>query len=68
MMGLRRSKAPPKTIPTVRTEIQALEQLAEKYRDNAVCIELHRRIMALRYALTWQQGRASQRPSKWVQD
>jgi hypothetical protein len=47
-------------------EIQAIEQLAEKHRDSAVCIELHRRIMAMRYALIWQQGRASQRPSNWV--
>lgn len=73
-MGFRKSKAPPKTVPTVRTEIQALDELDTRLERNpkfgvnarAEAEILSARIAAMTYALTWQQGRASQRPSAWV--
>lgn len=62
----RRGKTAPKTMLTVRRQIQELERMAEdldQYDD-----EDRMRARAMRYALLWQQGRASQPPSSLVRE
>lgn len=70
----RLGRTPPKTIKTVKLEIQAVEQLAERRNREPLFGDAKRiandlleaRIAGVRYGLMWQQGRASQRPSKWL--
>lgn len=75
-MPLRRCKTQHKVDPTVWVEIRELEAMANRYGrapvfgDAARLIDdlLQARIEAMKYALTWQQGNASQRPSALIQE
>lgn len=65
MMPMRRGKTPPKTILTVRREIRELEQLADEHQHPSDKW-LHTRILDLKQALLWQQGRATERPVTFI--
>lgn len=62
---IRLGKRPPKVPATVKRELKALDDLADVLRSSSD-IDLCARVAGMRYALSWQQGNASQQPSDFI--